>query len=172
MCEGAITDAGTNLAFNGGGIGTCPDPGADPALPPLAFNGGPTRTMALSAGSAAIDAGSGCPAVDQRRFPRNVGACALGAYEFGSTLNDVTPPACAISAIRADNPKQMDVADDSSGLDSIAPVTQQNGVINVPYFQRGSRNPVLVTATKVNQAQSTSWSFNASDQAGNTRLCT
>jgi hypothetical protein len=46
----------------------------DPKLGPLASNGGPTKTMALLAGSKAIDAGdnAGAPATDQRGagFPR------------------------------------------------------------------------------------------------------
>jgi hypothetical protein len=62
-------------------------------LGPLQNNGGPTRTIALLAGSNAIDAGTpgvGCLdinsttiAADQRGFPRNVGVCDLGAFEFG-----------------------------------------------------------------------------------------
>jgi hypothetical protein len=52
--------------------------------PELADNGGATRTHALQAGSAAIDAGlaSACPATDQRGFSRQ-GPCDIGAFEFG-----------------------------------------------------------------------------------------
>ena len=51
---------------------------ADPAT-----NGGPTETMALAPGSAAIDAGAieGAPATDQRGYPRS-GAVDVGAYEW------------------------------------------------------------------------------------------
>jgi hypothetical protein len=62
----------------------------DPLLSPLANNGGPTETMALTAGSQAIDDGldANCAAalvggVDQRGHPRPEGAhCDIGAYEF------------------------------------------------------------------------------------------
>jgi hypothetical protein len=54
---------------------------ADPQLAPLADNGGSTETMALPAGSPAIDLGGGCPDHDQRGLPR-VGACDAGAYEW------------------------------------------------------------------------------------------
>ena len=54
---------------------------ADPLLEALADNGGPTATMALPAGSPAIDAGDSCPATDQRGLPRS-GACDLGAFEL------------------------------------------------------------------------------------------
>jgi hypothetical protein len=52
-------------------VGTADDP-IDPRLGPLAFNGGPTRTHALLAGSPAIDHGdnSGAPATDQRGVAR------------------------------------------------------------------------------------------------------
>jgi predicted outer membrane repeat protein len=54
---------------------------ADPALAPLADNGGPTKTMATSAGSPAIDVGGACPSLDQRGMPR-AGPCDSGAYEY------------------------------------------------------------------------------------------
>ena len=57
-----------------------------PRLGPLAAHGGPTMTMALKAGSPAIDHGgtaaTGCPATDQRGVPRPQGpACDIGAFE-------------------------------------------------------------------------------------------
>lgn len=56
----------------------------DPKLLPLTDNGGPMPTMALQSDSPAINAGSDCSPTDQRNFPR-VGACDIGAYEFGAT---------------------------------------------------------------------------------------
>ncbi len=60
--------------------------GVDPLLGPPAFNGGPTRTQALLAGSPAINAGSNPSGLttDQRGagFPRTTGlATDIGAYE-------------------------------------------------------------------------------------------
>jgi hypothetical protein len=74
------------------GNGTCGAPNhADPRLAPLADNGGPTFTRALLAGSPAIDAGgTGCPATDQRGASR-VGACDIGAFEYGSTAPQGQP---------------------------------------------------------------------------------
>jgi hypothetical protein len=70
----------------------------NPMLEPLGNNGGPTQTMALAAGSAAIDAGdpAQCPATDQRGFTRPDApgtACDVGAYESG-----VAPPTASITA--------------------------------------------------------------------------
>jgi len=56
----------------------------DPRLGPLASHGGPTQTMPLLSGSAALDAaqGSACPPTDQRGVARPMGpACDIGAFE-------------------------------------------------------------------------------------------
>jgi hypothetical protein len=69
----------------------------EPLLAPLADNGGVNQTMALTAGSPAIDAGvSGCPATDQRGAAR-VGQCDIGAFEYGATVEvTATPTATAV----------------------------------------------------------------------------
>ena len=80
-------------AANHNQIGTAANP-IDPKLGPLANNGGPTQTVALLAGSPAIDAGSNALAIgpdgkplltDQRGFYRIFnGTVDIGAYELGS----------------------------------------------------------------------------------------
>jgi hypothetical protein len=67
----------------------------------LADNGGPTRTIALLAGSPAIDAGdiTAAPFTDQRGFPRPAGSAPdIGAFEFGSMLPvmSITPPTAGV----------------------------------------------------------------------------
>lgn len=64
----------------------------DPLLGALADNGGYNQTRALQAGSPASNAGNPatCPATDQRGASR-VGACDIGAFEFGGTPAMVTP---------------------------------------------------------------------------------
>ncbi|MBV8930051.1 MAG: fibronectin type III domain-containing protein [Mycobacteriaceae bacterium] len=113
-CYGTITDAGHNLNFSPPMIGPAPPPGrcvftsaisADPVLQALADNGGPTQTMRLGAGSAAIDkvpsAGAGCAATDQRGIPRPSGPeCDIGAYEV-RVPDAVTGPASSIGGSSA-----------------------------------------------------------------------
>lgn len=83
---------------------------ADPLLGPLADNGGPTLTCALSKGSPAIDAGTetGAPSTDQRGVPRPQGESPdIGAYESGGDSYVITLPrsegesgdGCSISEI-------------------------------------------------------------------------
>ena len=72
----------------------------DPALLPLADNGGPTLTHALAENSLAIDSGvvATCLATDQRGFLRDA-SCDVGAFEFGAVARaltlSVSPPTIA-----------------------------------------------------------------------------
>jgi hypothetical protein len=85
-CFGTITDGGGNVSYPDA---SCPGVNADPLLGPLQNNGGPTWTMALGPGSAAMDAGDDatCAAapvnnLDQRGVIRPQGAhCDSGALE-------------------------------------------------------------------------------------------
>ncbi len=85
---GTINTSGVNLVMDG----SCSIAGAlsgDPLLGPLSDNGGTTQTMALLAGSPAIDTANDtiCAAspvnnLDQRGQPRSTdGKCDIGAYE-------------------------------------------------------------------------------------------
>ena len=96
-CGGVTLDGGHNLSF---ADTNCPTSFAagDPRLGALGDNGGPTPTMALGAGSAAIDNGAACPATDQRGIPRPAGACDIGAYEFTlPVVSTGSPPAITAS---------------------------------------------------------------------------
>jgi CSLREA domain-containing protein len=93
--EGPVTDGGHNLDVNGScGFSGSTDVHADPQLAPIANNGGPTPTEALTAGSPAIDAGGTCPApdggIDQRGLPRFT-PCDIGAYEVQNQTPVLTP---------------------------------------------------------------------------------
>ena len=96
----ATTSQGYNLVFGGGTCGFTQGTdrqNQDPRLLPLALNGGATETMALGAGSAAIDAGNpatpgsggfACNVADQRGTPRPIDGdglsgprCDIGAHE-------------------------------------------------------------------------------------------
>lgn len=93
--DGAINSNGHNLlgdATDAGGFnGTGDQTGANPLLMPLADNGGPTETMALSPGSPAIDAGAASGAAsDQRGRPRT--------YDDPGVANAATSDATDIGA--------------------------------------------------------------------------
>ena len=85
-CFGTIIDGVGNLSYPDT---TCPGINGDPRLGPLRNNGGPTETMALGRGSAAIDAANDaiCEAppvnnLDQRGIVRPQGShCDIGAVE-------------------------------------------------------------------------------------------
>jgi hypothetical protein len=74
----------------------------------LAANGGPTQTMALGAGSSAIDGGDSgvASATDQRGFPRTDGngdgiiAADIGSYESAKASGNIAPPVLRRHAVR------------------------------------------------------------------------
>lgn len=87
-CSGTITDGGGNVRWPSPDA-SCVGAFGDPKLGPLQNNGGPTSTMALAAGSAALGAGvaATCPTTDQRGQPRPNPPgtrCDAGAYESSS----------------------------------------------------------------------------------------
>lgn len=94
---GPVSSHGYNLIGNPAGTSGLVSTdltNADPSLGALQSNGGPTPTMALLPGSAAIDAGSptGSYSVDQRGFTRGVnGADDIGAVELQDTAPEGDP---------------------------------------------------------------------------------
>jgi CSLREA domain-containing protein len=99
ICAGTLGDGGGNVTLPAT-TPTCPGLVANPHLGPLADNGGPTATMALTAGSPAIDLiKPPCGTMpDQRGVPRPQGAgCDAGAYEFAPP-DVVTGPPSGVSA--------------------------------------------------------------------------
>ena len=99
-CTVELTNSGNNIQFPQKTTGNWNDyecfaaqTAVDPLLGTIGDFGGPTPTIPLQAGSPAINAGSNCPATDQRGFARN-GVCDSGAYEFGGGLliSSISPP--------------------------------------------------------------------------------
>jgi hypothetical protein len=89
-CDNKIASYGHNLEnANSCGLVAAGDKiNVNPKLGPLQNNGGLTLTRALMFGSPAIDAGSGCPATDQRGVARPIdgnrdgsAVCDIGAIE-------------------------------------------------------------------------------------------
>jgi hypothetical protein len=114
------TDGGGNLSWP---ESNCPGINADPRLGALADNGGPTQTMALGPGSAAIDTAlaASCPATDQRGVARPQGAgCDIGAYE--SDVVDTSPPVITVPSsvvVNASSPAGAVVSYAASAVDDI-----------------------------------------------------
>jgi hypothetical protein len=67
----------------------------DPMLAPLADNGGPTETMAITSASPAYDASSQCGDTDQRgvsQLQRGAARCDMGAYQVSAATTYVANP--------------------------------------------------------------------------------
>ena len=104
-CAGVLTDQGGNIEF---AAASCPAGflRADPGLTGLGDNGGPTQTIALRPGGAAIHHVRTCVlATDQRGVGRPVGsACDSGAYQMappavsGVSTGGVTTTSATVAA--------------------------------------------------------------------------
>ncbi|HEV1997341.1 MAG TPA: choice-of-anchor Q domain-containing protein, partial [Candidatus Dormibacteraeota bacterium] len=105
-CNGTLVDGGSNISFPASDTScTATFSHGNPLLGPLQDNGGPTQTMALGTGSAAIDTAfaivcgqaqpAGAGGVDQRGLPRmEVVAdpkCDIGAFEVQPVVAAVQP---------------------------------------------------------------------------------
>ncbi|MBN9524013.1 hypothetical protein J0H58_36800 [bacterium] len=86
LANGATASGSFNLVEDGTGVGTCftNSRSGDPALLPLADNGGPTQTMGLRPGSIALDAGTGTNPDQRGRVP--AGTRDIGAFERQGSL--------------------------------------------------------------------------------------
>lgn len=139
-CDGVISSGGFNVvdsATGCGGFGAGDLIGSDPELGPLADNGGPTPTHAISPDSPAFDffpTGEGaCTGEDQRGASRPEGeACDSGAFEYvadveltvrvsGQGSGTVTGPqglvcdsVCTVSAPYLSEPELIAVPDAGS----------------------------------------------------------
>jgi probable HAF family extracellular repeat protein len=82
-------------------------------------------------------------------------------------------PSCQISSIVAGPPKQLNIAmqDAGSGLQSIQLTESANSTVNIPVFSPGTTSPVIVTAVKADQSQSSTVAFQVVNMAGNSTSC-
>ncbi len=89
------------------------------------------------------------------------------------TVEPSSSPTCAVAALVLGPPahQSVTVEDTGSGLASITNVAISNGTVSIPAFARGTKGPVVVVATKIDQALPTHWSFDATDVAGHTTFC-
>jgi hypothetical protein len=84
------------------------------------------------------------------------------------------PPSlsCVVTGLRAGPPAQQDVTVVAAGgLARISNIQITNGTVSVPSFIQGTTGAVVITATKTNQSQRTTWSFDATDTLGNLHHC-
>lgn len=88
-------------------------------------NGGVVPTLAILAGSAAINAGAGCTTTDQRSTAR-VGTCDIGAFEFGGV----------ITSLSADTMVKLKI--------NVFPNPSKNGEINISVPQEMLGNNVHI----------------------------
>ena len=128
--DGAVTSNGHNLVGNvteaTGFTGSGDQTSVNPLLMPLASNGGPTQTMALTPGSPAIDAGVAAGAtLDQRGMPRPVDDPGV-ANTGGSDGTDIGAYEAEIPCV-LECPADVSVANDPGECGAIVNYTEPSG---------------------------------------------
>lgn len=117
---------------NGDFVGTAAAP-IDPLLGPLADNGGPTLTQAISIGSTAIDNGGiTSQETDQRGITRDLNGVDIGAFEFGGFFVNSTADSIDI------NPGDGIAADAFGRTTLRAAVMESNALTGANAIQLGS----------------------------------
>jgi hypothetical protein len=105
--------------------------------------------------------------------PTTSGAAAAYGYEY-----DTTPPACALTASGTDASGKkfiqvtvQDAGPTASGLATIVVTDSTNATTVVPPFVPGTKNPVVVTSTKIKQTKPSTLALHVTDVAGNFTDC-
>ncbi len=85
----------------------------------------------------------------------------------------VSPPSCRLTSIVNGPPKQLIVTmqDAASGLQTIQLTAEVNTTVSIPSFTVGATTPVSVTATKVDQSQTSEVAFLVTNTAGKSTSC-
>lgn len=96
LCNNTGAAGNNNVEYNNTGTLCTAATGritTDPKLLTLAYNGGPTKTMALDTGSSAIDASGASATASDQRGVAAVGTRDAGAYESSGSASDTVAPA-------------------------------------------------------------------------------
>jgi hypothetical protein len=96
-----------------------------------------------------------------------------GRSALAFEISDTTPPSCVLTAVIPGPPKQLQITaqDTGSGLKQINVLEATNSTVDVPSFTAGTTNPVVVTATKIDQSQASRVTLQIIDVANNTTTC-
>ena len=165
-CDGTVTSQGYNLTDDEGcgfhHAGDLKD--SDPRVAPLAANGGPTETAALTGGSPALNAGdpTGCVdgtgallTVDQRGVRRPAGGrCDIGAYEqaiavTGTVVNRI------VALVDGDPITMHEVSTFAASDPRIAEAarTDQAGVLDLLVTQRILAKEIQAQGISISEAE-------------------
>ncbi len=96
-----------------------------------------------------------------------------GGFAPPPGVKDNTTPDCQLTAVIAGPPKQLQITaqDTGSGISTITVLTATNVTVSIPPFAVGTTSPVVVTATKINQALSSTVRLEVKDVANNVTVC-
>jgi hypothetical protein len=110
------------------------------------------------------------PSSSSLTYPVDPSSCKYDAFKAPGP--DSTPPTCTLTAVIAGPPKQVQITvqDATAGLETVSAVAT-NATVSIPDFYAGWVTPLVVTATKTNQALGARVTLTLTDVAGNQTVC-
>jgi uncharacterized repeat protein (TIGR01451 family) len=92
-----------------------------------------------------------------------------------ATPSDTTAPSCTLSGMGVNSQGQkylqITVQDTGSGLQTVLVTASTNASVSIPSITPGTTDPLVVVATKINQAQGAEVALQVGDVAGNVTNC-
>jgi len=101
------------------------------------------------------------------------GLCKRGIHFLSPVTPDSIAPSCALTSYQGGPPTQIGITaqDSESGLDEITVMEADNASVTVPGFSSGTTQPVMVTATKIDQSLPARVNLAVGDVEGNCTSC-
>jgi putative Ig domain-containing protein len=86
---------------------------------------------------------------------------------------DAGRPVCQVQSVDPGPPTRLNVSvrDVRSGLASVQVLESDNATVNIPSFEHGTDEPLIVVATKIDQTRSSQVGLRVTDLAGNVTEC-
>ena len=84
-----------------------------------------------------------------------------------------TPPSCALTAVVAGPPKQLQITvqDSDNGLKSVEVTTSNNTTVAIPTYTSGEKGVLVVVATKIDQSKGAQVALRVTDMSGAVTDC-
>lgn len=135
----------------------------------------PITTPGIIPASAPVTLGAGTyyPVVTYSGDAGNGASSSPCGGEVLQVIASNTPPSCALTAVIAGPPKQLQITVQSSsaGIATIQVTESNNATVAVPSFSSGDTSALVVTATKIDQSQGAQVALSITDVNGLVTNC-
>jgi hypothetical protein len=142
----------------------------DPSIGTAILHPGESCTLSITANPTGTGQFTGSIIIDDTA---NGAPHVIALSVTGTSSSPPPPPSCQLTGVISGPPKQLQVTmqDSGSGLQAIQVTSAVNVTVDVPSFATGTVSPLVVTATKVDQSQSSEVGFMVTNVGGSSTSC-